>query len=57
MTSSQEKVIRLVLADDHAVTREGLRKMLDVAADLQVVGEAQDGFEAMQLARSVTTGL
>lgn len=50
MTSSQEKAIRVVLADDHAVTREGIRKMLAAAPDLQVVGEAQDGVEAMQLA-------
>lgn len=50
MTSSQGKVIRVVLADDHAVTREGIRKMLDTAADLQIVGEAQDGLEARQLA-------
>jgi two-component system NarL family response regulator len=50
MVASQERVIRVVLADDHAVTREGIRKMLDRAADLQIVGEAQDGMEAMQLA-------
>jgi NarL family two-component system response regulator LiaR len=50
MVASQERVIRVVLADDHAVTREGIRKMLGVAADVQVVGEAQDGMEAMQLA-------
>ena len=50
MASSPGKMIRVVLADDHAVTREGIRKMLAAAADLQVVGEAQDGLEAMQLA-------
>jgi len=50
MASSPEKMIRVVLADDHVVTREGIRKMLAAATDLQIVGEAQDGVEAMQLA-------
>ena len=41
--------IRLVLADDHAVTRDGLRTILKAAPDIQIVGEAQDGLEAQQL--------
>lgn len=39
-------MIRILLADDHPVVREGLRAMLDAEADLEVVGEASSGPEA-----------
>jgi two-component system, NarL family, response regulator LiaR len=42
--------IRLLLVDDHAVVRSGLTKFLMVNKDLQLVAEASDGFEAVQLA-------
>ena len=35
--------IRVVIADDHAIFREGLRKLLEGAGDIAVVGEAGDG--------------
>jgi len=41
--------IRVVLADDHAVVREGTRRILDQEKDIQVVGEAADGEEAVAL--------
>jgi DNA-binding NarL/FixJ family response regulator len=41
--------IRVVIADDHAIFREGLRKLLEGAGDIAVVGEAADGDEAVQL--------
>jgi DNA-binding NarL/FixJ family response regulator len=44
--------IRIVLADDHPVVREGLRGMLDAEPDLAVVGEASDGIEAVRVARA-----
>jgi len=34
--------IRILLVDDHQVVREGLRRMLELEADFQVVGEAAD---------------
>jgi DNA-binding NarL/FixJ family response regulator len=40
-------VIRILLADDHALMRHGLRGMLDAQPDLEVVGEAQDGADAV----------
>jgi DNA-binding NarL/FixJ family response regulator len=43
---------RILLADDHAVVRSGLRMVLDSAPDLQVVAEAGDGAEAVELALS-----
>jgi DNA-binding NarL/FixJ family response regulator len=41
---------RILLADDHTVVRRGLRMVLDAATDLQVVAEAADGIEAVELA-------
>ena len=41
---------RILLADDHAMVRRGLRHVLDSEPDLEVVGEAGDGREAVQLA-------
>jgi DNA-binding NarL/FixJ family response regulator len=40
---------RILLADDHAVVRRGLRMVLDAAPDLEVVAEAGDGVEAVEL--------
>ena len=44
-------MITVMLADDHALFRRGLRSMLELEADIQVVGEAGDGLEAQDLAR------
>jgi len=44
---------RVVLADDHKLFREALRNMLQRHADIEVVGEAADGVEAVELVRSL----
>jgi DNA-binding NarL/FixJ family response regulator len=44
-------MIRVLLADDHAIVREGLRALLAREGDIQVVAEAADGREALRLAR------
>jgi len=44
--------IRILIVDDHAVTRSGLRKVLMVNRDLESVGEATDGMEAIKMAGS-----
>ena len=41
--------MRVLLADDHAIVRRGLRSLLDVHPDIKVVGEAADGLEALRL--------
>lgn len=43
--------IRVLIADDHSVVREGLRRFLGRDPELAVVGEASDGAEAVELAR------
>lgn len=44
--------LRVVLADDHAVVRAGLRALIEGQPDLSVVGEAADGIEALELAQA-----
>jgi len=41
--------IRVLIADDHALFRQGVRRLLDTASDIQVVGEAASGTEALRL--------
>lgn len=45
--------IRLVIADDHPIVREGLRHVIAAAGDIDIVGEAGDGREAVELVRSL----
>src|ERR1700704_2783713 len=45
-------MIRIVIADDHLVVREGMRTLLELDPDLLVVGEASTGFEAVLAART-----
>ena len=45
--------IRLVIADDHPIFRDGLRRLLEAEAGLKVIGEARDGAEAVKLARQL----
>src|SRR5579871_3099233 len=47
------RMIRIVLADDHSVMRSGLRALLQQYPDLQVVGEANDGREALDLVETL----
>jgi DNA-binding NarL/FixJ family response regulator len=42
--------IKILLAEDHKIVREGTRQLLEQAADMHIVGEAADGLEAIRLA-------
>ncbi|MET9559266.1 response regulator transcription factor [Streptomyces tauricus] len=52
MTTPATPAIRILLADDHALVRRGVRLILDGEPDLQVVAEAGDGAQAVELARN-----
>jgi DNA-binding NarL/FixJ family response regulator len=45
--------IRILIADDHSVVRQGLRMFLGLDPELEVVGEAEDGAEALRMARQL----
>lgn len=45
--------IRIVIADDHPIFRDGLRRLLESEGDMKVVGEAPDGLEAVKLATEI----
>ena len=47
------KKITVLLAEDHMIVREGFRKMLELEPDIEVIGEAQDGREAVNMARNL----
>ena len=47
------KQITVLLAEDHTIVREGFRKMLELESDFEVVGEAQDGRQAVALAKKL----
>ena len=47
------KKITVLLADDHTIVREGFRKMLEMEADIEIVGEAADGRQAVVLVKKL----
>ena len=47
------KQITVLLAEDHTIVREGFRKMLELEDDLEVVGEAEDGRQAIAMAKKL----
>jgi two-component system, NarL family, nitrate/nitrite response regulator NarL len=53
MTAAETERIRVVIADDHPILREGLRRLLEDDGGFEVVGQASDGAEAVRLARGL----
>ena len=50
---TKDKPIRVLIADDHPVVRRGLTAMFYNIPELELIGEAEDGVEAVELARSL----
>ena len=48
-----KKPIRIFMADDHAIVRKGLRTLIESESDMEVIGEASDGVEAVLKVRSL----
>jgi len=53
MNFKKSQPIRIVIADDHPIFRDGLRRLLEAEPGLKVLGEASDGAEAVRLARQL----
>jgi two-component system nitrate/nitrite response regulator NarL len=53
MNFKKAQPVRIVIADDHPIFRDGLRRLLEAEPDLKVLGEASDGAEAVRLARQL----
>jgi two-component system nitrate/nitrite response regulator NarL len=51
---NEQPSVRIVIADDHTIFRDGLRRLLEAEAELKVVGEAADGAEAVTQTRELT---
>lgn len=45
---SEGEYIRILIADDHAIVREGLRALIETEPDMELIGEAADGIEAIR---------
>ncbi len=53
LARKQGQIIRILIADDHPVVREGMAAMFSNIADLELVGAAKDGVEAVEMARAL----
>ena len=51
--AKDKKKIRIVIADDHAIFRDGLKKLLSLERDLDVIGEAEDGQQTVELVKKL----
>jgi len=47
------KIVRVLLAEDHTIVRKGLRSLLEGEADIEVVGEAEEGRETLRMTRQL----
>ena len=51
-----KKTVTVLIADDQTLFREGIKDLLDDEKGIQIVGEASDGPEAVELAKKIKTG-
>lgn len=48
--------IKIMIADDHSMIREGLKSLLELEGDIQVVAEAEDGVDCLEKLKNLYTG-
>jgi len=53
MDNRKPQAVRILIADDHPIFRDGLKRLLESEGDFKVVGEACDGVEAVKMARQL----
>jgi two-component system response regulator NreC len=49
--------IKLLIADDHTIVRQGMRKLLEGYPELQILGESKDGHETIEMAKKLIPDL
>lgn len=49
--------VKVLLADDHSMIREGIKQLLEIDGEIQVVGEAADGIECLNLLKKIKTDI
>ena len=54
MNAREDVNMRVLIAEDHGVVRQGLRALIEEEADIEVVGEADDGLKAVELAKQLS---
>src|SRR5947208_397421 len=50
---NNKTIIKVLIADDHPVFREGLKLLLETSGEIKIVGEAENGRQAVQLAKTL----
>jgi len=50
---SKEQIIKVLVVDDHAIIRKGIRAVLDLVPDIDLVGEAENGIQAVELEKKL----
>lgn len=53
VSGPERRCISVLIADDHTVVRDGLRALLEAESDIEVVGEAENGRQVVELAKKV----
>ena len=48
---------QIVIADDHALLRQGIRSIIETSEDMEVIGEASDGLELLNILKNITPHL
>jgi DNA-binding NarL/FixJ family response regulator len=49
--------IKVLIADDHTIVRQGMRKLLEIYPELQILGESKDGYETIEMAKKLNPDL
>jgi DNA-binding NarL/FixJ family response regulator len=55
--SSQNKIIKVLLVDDHKIVRDGIKVLLQDESDIEVIGEAENGKHALEVLNEITPDL
>ena len=49
--------VKVIIADDHSIIREGLKQLLEMSGEIQVVGEAGDGLQCLNVLKKISADI